>query len=63
MKRTGQATPNTVVLSTKGEVRPFIEAARTSADQDKMALGFLPAGAYEEAASRGNLLVAICDGS
>jgi GNAT superfamily N-acetyltransferase/predicted nucleic acid-binding protein len=63
MKRTGQATPNTVVLSTKGEVRPFIEAARTNADQDKMALGFLPAGAYEEAASRGNLLVAICDGS
>lgn len=28
-----------------------------------MALGFLPAGAYEEAASRGNLLVAICDSS
>src|SRR5579871_4736267 len=63
MRRSAHVTRNAVVLSKRGEVRPFIEAARTNADQDKMALGFLPAGAYEQAASRGNLLVATCSGN
>src|SRR5579871_1173474 len=52
--------PTISILSDIATVRLFVEKVRTSADQDKMALGFLPAAAYEEAANRGNLLVAKC---
>lgn len=41
------------------EVRRWVAAVRAGADSDKDALGFLPAQAYEQAATQGTLFVAV----
>jgi GNAT superfamily N-acetyltransferase len=48
------------ILTLSSEVTPFVSEVRQNADLEKDALGFLPAGVYDDAAKRDNLLVAVC---
>lgn len=47
------------ILSKREEVASFVDQARASADKEKESLGFLPEGAYREAAEQGKLLIAV----
>lgn len=61
-KRGGSA--DTVLVQTSPvQVTPFAQEVRANADQEKDALGFLPAPVYDEAAKRGNLYVAVAKAS
>lgn len=53
--------PRVCVLSSLPEVNPFVPDVRQNADLEKDALGFLPASVYDDAAKRGDLLVATSD--
>src|SRR5438477_7086007 len=48
-----------VIKANPSDVAPFIDTVRTHADRERDALGFLPSAVYDDAASRGNLLVAL----
>lgn len=48
-----------LIKSAPSDIAPFIDIARTHADAERSALGFLPAPVYDEAAGRGNLLLAL----
>jgi GNAT superfamily N-acetyltransferase/predicted nucleic acid-binding protein len=48
-----------VIKANPSDVAPFIDIVRTHADRERDALGFLPSAVYDDAASRGNLLVAL----
>ncbi len=52
--------PEIRILTLSNEVTPFVSQVRQNADLEKDALGFLPAGVYDDAAKRDNLLVAVC---
>ncbi len=43
------------------EVAPFVEFVRKKADSDRNALGFLPQGAYQDAADQGKLIIAFSE--
>jgi ribosomal protein S18 acetylase RimI-like enzyme len=47
------------IRSRPDEVRPFVEFARSSADTEKEALGFLPARVYQQSADEHRLCVAV----
>jgi len=47
------------IKSEDSDVKPFVDAVRNHADRERDALGFLPAPVYDDAAARGNLLVAL----
>jgi ribosomal protein S18 acetylase RimI-like enzyme len=49
------------VFRTYAEVEPYIVACQLGADAHRDALGFLPVGAYQQAAQQGKLLVAATD--
>lgn len=49
------------VLTAAKTVEPFVDAARSHADSEKVALGFTPASAYREASLSGKLFVAVTD--
>jgi GNAT superfamily N-acetyltransferase/predicted nucleic acid-binding protein len=58
--RRSLAKINPVVIKCAApDVTPFVETARSHADRERDALGFLPAPVYDDAAGRGNLLVAL----
>jgi len=48
-----------VIKANPPDVAPFVETARRHADRERDALGFLPGGVYDDAAARGNLLIAL----
>jgi GNAT superfamily N-acetyltransferase/predicted nucleic acid-binding protein len=48
-----------VIKANPPDVAPFVETARGHADRERDALGFLPAAVYDDAAARGNLLIAL----
>lgn len=50
---------NIEVLTSTAEVLPFLDEARNNADKHKDALGFLPAGAYQQAVEDGTLWIAL----
>lgn len=47
------------IKANPSDVAPFVEAVRKHADRERDALGFLPSAVYDDAAARGNLLVAL----
>jgi GNAT superfamily N-acetyltransferase/predicted nucleic acid-binding protein len=49
------------IKSSPTEVASFVQEVRKNADLNREMLGFLPAPAYDEAAMRGNLFVAVTD--
>ncbi len=48
-----------VIKANPPDVAPFVETARSHADRERDALGFLPGAVYDDAAARGNLLIAL----
>jgi GNAT superfamily N-acetyltransferase/predicted nucleic acid-binding protein len=52
---------NITIKSSPAHVSPFVSEVRRNADLNREMLGFLPAPAYDEAATRGKLFVAVAD--
>jgi GNAT superfamily N-acetyltransferase len=53
--------PRIEILQKTADVLEYVETVRQSADTERDALGFLPSHAYEEAARKGTLFVAVSD--
>lgn len=50
-----------VIVTKPASILALVDKIRAAADTDKVALGFLPASAYEQAAHKGELTVALAD--
>ncbi|MGA2511625.1 MAG: GNAT family N-acetyltransferase [Candidatus Acidiferrales bacterium] len=61
LRKKNGAAYTVVIHSSPDQVIPYAQEVRASADQEKDALGFLPAPVYDDAAKRGNLYVAVAN--